>query len=118
MAVQRILGEHRDALVAGADLSNALFLAAVVNSSKQIVLAGADAKPTGFIIETAPQGRPASIATGGIINAKAGGVIAAGDELSVDANSKVIKATTAGEGFGYARSAAAAVDDVVEVYFK
>lgn len=118
MAVQRILGEHRDALVAGADLTDALFLAATVNASKQIVIAAADSNPTGFIIETAPAGRPASIATGGIINAKAGGVIAAGAELSVAAGGKVVVAATAGEGFGYARSAAAAIDDVVEVYFK
>lgn len=118
MAVQRILGEHRDALVAGVDLTDALFLAATVNSNKQIVIAAADAKPTGFIIETAALGRPASIATGGIINAKAGAVFAAGVELAVGTGGKVIAAATAGEGFGYSRSASTAVDDVVEVYFK
>lgn len=118
MAVTRVHGEHRDALVAGEDLSQSLFYAAKINSDKQLVLAEAGDTPYGFIFETAPQGRPATVATGGLVNAVAGGVIATAAEVSVAADGRVIATATAGEGFGYARDGATAANQVVEVYFK
>lgn len=117
MAVYRVHGEHRDALIAGEDLSDKLLYAASLNANKEIIIAPAGSKPVGFIFQTAPLGRPATIAVGGMVNAVAGGAIAAGDYLEVDANGKVITSSTPGEGFGPARSSTAAADEVVEFYF-
>lgn len=119
MAVQRVGPFERDAAIAGVDLSDKLFCAVSRNTSGELVLTAAGETPAGFVIETAPLGRPASYATrnANIANGLAGGAIAIGDELEVGADGKVVKATTAGDGFGFARNAGAA-NAVIEVTFK
>lgn len=119
MAVQRVGPFDRDVGVAGADLSDKLFCAVARDAATgNIVLCPADEVPLGFIIETAKEGRGVSYtrSSANIVNGLAGGAIAIGDEIAVGADGKVV-AAAAGEGFAFARKAAA-VDDVVEIEFK
>ena len=118
MAVTRVHGEHRDAKIAGEDLSNSLFYAAVVNDDGELELAGENAKPVGFIFETAPAGRPATVATGGLVNAVAAGAIDAGEAVSVASDGRVVAATEEDAvAIGTARNSVTAANQVVEVYF-
>lgn len=120
MAIQRVGPFDRSVGVAGADLSDKLFCAVDRDAATgNIVLCAAGDNPLGFIIETAKQGRGVSytVRSANIVNGLAGGAISLGDEIEVGTGGTVIKSTTAGDGFGYARKAAA-INDVVEIEFK
>ena len=110
MAIHRIGPFERDAAVAGADLSDKLFRAVSLDATGKVVITAAGAAPIGFLIETSTTDRPVSFSNhnANISNGLAESAIAIGDELVVGADGKLAKAAAAGDGFGFARNAAAA----------
>ncbi len=86
------------AIPANADLSASQFRIAVVNSSeKAAIAAAATAKIIGVLYnKPAAADVAAQIAIGGVARVTAGGVVAAGDLLTSDANGKAIATTTTG----------------------
>lgn len=112
MAVSKVHGQDRLAYIAGVDLSDHLFYAAKIEDGK-LVLAGAGETPLGAIYETAPLGRPATVAFGALVNFVAGAAIASGEAVAVAADGRLAPAGTAA-GFGIAVKAAAE-GEVLEV---
>lgn len=86
------------AIPANADLSASQFRIAVVNSSeKAAIAAAATAKIIGVLYnKPAAADVAAQIAISGVARVTAGGVVAAGDLLTSDANGKAIATTTTG----------------------
>lgn len=58
-------------------------------------------------------GRPASIAVGGVVKVKAGGSISAGDRLTSNGSGKAIATTTTGNVYGFIALENGASDDLV-----
>lgn len=86
---------------ASADLSAKQFYLAVLNSSKQIAVAGANVGCLGVIQDGgAAAGRRAVVRYGGISKVVCGGNFNAGDKLASDANGKAVKATAASVSAG------------------
>lgn len=80
--------------LAGSDLSGAQHKAVVLSTDGAIDVAGAGAKAIGFLMNSPTLGTICEIASnGGGALAIAGGTIAAGNELAVDANGDVVVAT-------------------------
>jgi len=112
MAVDKVLQyDNRDA---GADLTGKLRYAAKLDTSGDLVLAGAGEDVYGIIYEEATSGNGCTVAVAGIVKAIAGASINEGVPLAADANGKLITATTGDSVFGYARVAAAS-GDIFEV---
>jgi hypothetical protein len=86
------------AIPANADLSASQFRIAVVNSSeKAAIAAAATAKIIGVLYnKPAAADVAAQIAISGVARVTAGGVVAAGDLLTSDADGKAIATTTTG----------------------
>ena len=78
---------------------------------------GADKKAVGVALYDASTGDAVSIAQEGRVIVTAGGAVAVGDPIASDANGKAITATTVdvGKVNGFARTAAAAADDLIEL---
>lgn len=117
MAVTRADGIDFDVAEAGVDLSTKLFFLATKNTTGQLILAGADAFVVGSITETAEVGYGATFQKSGHAKVVAGAAITVNARLMSDANGKAIPATAGKISFGYARKAASAADQLVEVEF-
>lgn len=93
MAYEANLKKH--SLEAAADLSAKQFYAVKVDSAGKAALAGAGDRAFGILQNTPTQGQMASVAFDGISKAVAGGTIAAGAQVEVDANGKMVTASKA-----------------------
>lgn len=58
-------------------------------------------------------GRPASIAVGGVVKVKAGGTVNAGDRLTADSAGKAVATTSTGNVYGFIALENGATDDLV-----
>lgn len=116
MAVYKSHGENRFAKIAGVDLTDKLCYAAALNAAGEVILADGTNRCVGAIFETAVQGRPATFATGELLNFVAGGAFDAGDTVTVDTDGRVIKSTDA-SGIGTAYKAVTAAGQVAEILF-
>lgn len=107
------------AFEAGADLSRAYGLAAVLNSSgKAVVASTANTAVLGVVIEPAPSGGVVGIVTeqGVKLPVVTGGAIANGAKVAVNASGKFVTFTT-GVSVGVATQAAAAADAIITILF-
>ena len=86
---------------ASTDLSADQFRFVVLNTSKQLVLAGANVSCLG-VLQDAPSaaGRAAGVRCFGISKVVLGGTVAANDKIASDANGKGVKATAASVSAG------------------
>lgn len=117
MSVSKVHGGARDARIAGIDLSDALFTLVALNNVGQFVRPAAGGQVYGSVYETAPQGRPATVAVfagPSIIKVQAGATIAPGARVMATAAGLVITATTTNVGIGIARNGGA-IGDRIEV---
>lgn len=96
--------------VAGADLTNAQYLAVKLNSTGQVVLAGAGEKALGILQNNPGAGQAATVAVGGVSKMRAGGVIAPFASVTPNADGEAITATP---GAVKTDDAGAALDDVL-----
>lgn len=104
---------------ATAAIADGAFLAAKFDANGGIVLAGAGQNAIGIMLATTP----ASIAAGEDVNIqikdigfwKSGGVIAAGAELTANADGKAVTAVTTNYVNAIALEAATAADQVIKV---
>lgn len=121
MAVSRVHGLARDAAIAAADLSDALYLFCVRNTSGQIALAGAGAEVAGVIYETNTAGRPVTFAMAGsgnnIVKVVAGAAVAANAKVMSNAQGRAVTATAGNAAVGVARNSVAAAGDILEIVF-
>jgi hypothetical protein len=110
MATEKIILSHTRA--AAADLSSSQYLAVALNGSEQWALCTAlGQKAQGVLQDKPTSGQFGEAAVAGITKAKAGGAVSIGDPLTVDANSKFVKANDADEHvIGYAIEDAAAAN--------
>lgn len=96
-------------LVAGSDLSSSQYKAVKLSSDGAVDVAGAGESAIGFLMNVPIAGRMAEIATiGGGAKAIAGGTIAAGDLLKVNADGDLVKTT------GYNDHVAIAMESAVD----
>lgn len=118
MAVSKVHGHARDAAIAAVDLSNSLYLFVTKNTAGNLVLPTAQGSVVGVVYETNAINRPVTFAmagTGSIVKVVAGAVLAVGAKVAPAADGRAIVAT--GAGVGEVRTAAAAANDIVEIYF-
>ncbi len=82
---------------ADADLSTKQYYGCKLSSDGQLALCSAAGEAVYGVLQDKPAaaGRAAAVAVGGITRAKAGGVIAPGARVAVDANGKFVTATPA-----------------------
>lgn len=102
--------------VAGGTIVAKRFVA--LNGSGQVVHATADADAIGVtnVAGTATNVIEIQTYNGGVAEVEASGAITAGDPIAVDTNGQAQTADTAGQVIvGYARTAAAAANEVIEV---
>lgn len=94
-------------LEAAADLSAKQYFGVEVNTSGQAALAGNGEDIIG-VLQNKPDaaGEPATIAISGITKASAGGTIAAGDSVGLDANGEFVSAATGDACVGVALESA------------
>ena len=86
---------------ASADLTGKQFLFAVLNSSGQVAVAGANVSCVGVIQdEPAAATRGCAVRCFGITKVKLGGTVTANDKVASDANGKAVKATAASVSAG------------------
>ena len=114
MANSRASEYDFDAKAAGEDLSSSLMYLANLDSSGNFVLAGAGEFVWGAITEGGTSGNSSTVQTGGIAKVSAGAAVSIGDKVASDASGQGIPWTT-GHWLGYARSAAANADEIIEV---
>lgn len=119
MAVSKVGPFARDAAIAAVDLSNSLYLFVTKNPAGQLVLPTAQGDVVGVVYETNAINRPVTFAmadTGAIVKVVAGAALAVGAKVAAAADGRAIAAT--GNGVGVVRTAAAAANDIVEIYFR
>lgn len=120
MAVSKVHGAQRDAAIAGADLSDALYLFVSKNSSGALVLPAAqDDNVVGVVYETAPLGGAVTFAmagTGAIVKVVAGSALAVNAVVAPNAQGRAIAAT--GAGVGQVRTGTTAAGQIAEIYLR
>jgi len=117
MAVSRVHGHARDAAIAGVDLSNALYTLVALSNTGTFVRPTAGGQVYGSVYETAPQGRPATVAMlqgSNIVKVQAGGTVATGARVMATAAGLVVTATATNVGIGIAR-AGGVNGDIIEI---
>lgn len=121
MSTNKDSGFNRDAGIAGADLSNALFRFCTKASNGTINLAAAGAAVDGIIYETAPQGRPVTFVMAGagtIAKVEAAATLATGARVVSDATGKAVAAAAAtAPAVGVVRNGGVS-GDIIEIYFR
>jgi len=86
---------------ASTDLSAKQFYFVVLNSSKQLAVAGANVECVGVLQDTpAAAGRVGQVRCFGVTKVQCGGSFNAGDKVASDANGKAVKATAASVSAG------------------
>lgn len=84
-----------------ADLSSKQFYFAVINSSNQLAVAGANVECIGVIQDAgAASGRRAVVRMFGVSKVECGGTFSIGDKVASDSNGKAVKATAASVSAG------------------
>ena len=101
------------AAVAGEDLSAKINYLVKMNSSGEIVLAGADEKALGTLFEGGAAGAAVTVAFGAILKVVASAAIAKGARVKVAAGGKGVTGTT--NPVGMALSSCAADGEVISV---
>ena len=99
--------------VAGADLSASQYLAVKLNSSGQVVVAGAGEAAIGILQNKPGAGQAATVRVGGASKAKAGGTIAAGADVAANSSGAIVVATA---GRTNTSDADAAADPLIGSY--
>ena len=99
--------------VAGEDLSTKVNYLVKMNSSGEIVLAGANEKALGSLFEAGAAGAAVSVAMGSILKVVASAAIAKGARVAVAAGGKAVTGTT--NPVGMALSSCAADGELVSV---
>lgn len=94
MATEQALQSFGNKL-AGADLSAKQYYAVKLNSSAQVVVAGAGVHTVGILQNKPESGQPATVGFAGISKAIAGGNIDAGMHVAADSAGKLVNATEA-----------------------
>jgi hypothetical protein len=101
MAYEVNVGQDFSYFGASADLSANQFYFVVLNSSKQLAVAGANVSCLGVLQDTpAAAGRSGEVRCFGVTKVVAGGTIAVNDKIASDANGKAVKATAASVSAG------------------
>ena len=80
-------------LIAAADLSVKQYYAVKIDANGQAALCGAAQNAAGILCNKPTAGQPAAVMTLGIALAMYGGAVTAGDNLTTDANGKLVTAT-------------------------
>lgn len=89
-AIERILGIYE----AGEDLSDKQYYAVKLNNQSRWVLASTDQDAQGILINKPTNRQVCKVVVDGVTKALCGGNFNPSDSLSVDANGKLVKATT------------------------
>lgn len=106
-------------LVAGADLSAGQYLGVKVDGSGNAIACSVNGEQAyGVLLNDPASGEEATVAISGITKAEAGGAIAVGANVAVDADGQFITAATADIIVGIARSAAGAAGEVFSLDFR
>jgi len=91
----------RITLLAGADLSSSQYCFVKLNSSGQVVVAGADDRAIGVLQDTpAASGRAACVGIDGVSKVLFGGTVSKGAAVTSDANGKAV-ALTSGDAYSH-----------------
>lgn len=112
---------HDESWLAAADLSASQFCVVKMSAAKTVALGTAATDVVIGVLQNKPAaaGRAATVRHFGFSKAKAGAVITAGDELSIDSSGRVILAAPATKTthylIGRAVTAAAAANDIIEI---
>lgn len=117
MAIEKV-GETLPGIEASADLSAAQFLFVTLDSAGEAEVAGAGVSIAG-VLQNKPgaQGRPCTIwGPGTVSKVVAGDAVAAGADVTPDANGKAVTSATGNYIAGKALSAATAADQLISVW--
>ena len=89
-------------LIPGADLAEKRYHFVTVNAGGKGVVAGAGVKAVGVLQEPNNIDQPAQVMVSGVSFVKLGGIVAAGDPISIDADGKAVKTVTTATVVGVA----------------
>lgn len=113
MAIQIPGFKYGNLLAAVAHTSNQ-FKAVVINTSGKIALAGAGVAIDGILQNNPAQDYPCAVMKDGVSKAVAGATVALGDQLTPDANGKLIPAVATDHIVGVAMESGA-LDNIITV---